>query len=75
MSTNDSPGPALPRFLKITDIVPGMIPVTRSTLWRWIRKGTFPAPHRLVTKPRLWLASEVIAWMLGTWVKPSQVQL
>lgn len=74
MNTHELPGATFPRLLKITDIIPGLVPVTKSTLWRWIRRGTFPAPHRLVAKPKLWLASDVSAWMLGTWVNTSKGQ-
>ncbi len=64
--------PALPRFLRLSEIVPHMIPVTRATLWRWVRKGTFPAPNKFVARPRLWLLSEVVAWMHGTWVNSAK---
>lgn len=64
----------LPRYLKLAEIVPHLIPVDRATLWRWIRRGTFPPPKKLVARPRLWLRSEVAAWMNGTWVNPSKVQ-
>lgn len=37
--------------------------VTRVTVDRWIRAGTFPAPHYLGSR-RAWFTSEVEAWEL-----------
>jgi len=70
---NEDAAPSLPRFLKLSEIVPHLIPVDKATLWRWIRRGTFPPPKKLVARPRLWSRSEVVAWMNGTWVNPSKV--
>ena len=70
---NEVVDPALPRYLKLSEIVPHLIPVGKATLWRWIQRGTFPAPKKLVARPRLWLRSEVVAWMNGTWSNPSKV--
>ena len=38
--------PPEPEFLRIREVL-RMLGVSRSTLWRWIRIGDFPAPVRL----------------------------
>lgn len=38
-----------------------------STINRWVRAGTFPAPHYLGVR-RCWLESEVTAW-LESWAE------
>jgi len=32
-------------------------------LWRWVRNGTFPQPHRLSNKVTAWLIADVRAWI------------
>lgn len=44
------------------------------TLWRWIKKGTFPEPERR-TGPaqcgnRLWRLGTFRQWLRGEWVSP-----
>ena len=54
-----------PAFLRTKDITE-LLGVTRTTIWRWRREGTFPEPHRIgpatVGWPRAviedWLASQ-----------------
>jgi prophage regulatory protein len=38
-------------------LVPGYLPVARSTLWRWVRNGTCPQPVRL--------GPNTVAWRVG----------
>jgi len=33
------------------------------TLWRMIRRGTFPKPVHITTKAVAWRRSEVLAWL------------
>ena len=61
----------IPRFLKLSQIIPGLIPVSKSTLLRWVRRGAFPSPIKLSTRLRVWLEADVLAWMRGTWVPSS----
>lgn len=35
--------------------------VTRTTLWRWVKAGRFPAPH-FVGEHRRWFLGDVEAW-------------
>ncbi len=43
----------------------GLLPVSRATLWRWIRDGKFPQPFKLGENCTVWDASEVDAWLVS----------
>jgi len=37
--------------------------LSRTTIWRMVRKGEFPVPRRLSTNAIGWIASDVEAWI------------
>lgn len=37
--------------------------VSRSTIWRWVKSGDFPAPIQLGPRAVAWPASEIADWM------------
>lgn len=41
----------------------GLLPVSRATLWRWIKDGKFPQPFKLGENCTCWDASEIDAWL------------
>jgi predicted DNA-binding transcriptional regulator AlpA len=41
----------------------GLLPVSRATLWRWIKDGKFPQPFKLGENTTCWDAGEVDAWL------------
>lgn len=51
------------QLLKIGDLKK-LIPVNRSTLWRWQRAGLFPAPVKLVGGRSIaWRGADILAWL------------
>lgn len=50
------------RYLRLHQVIE-LIPVSKSTIWRWIRAGSFPRPAKVVAKIRLWSCQDVRAWM------------
>lgn len=36
------------------------LPISRSTLWRWVRSGRFPQPVKLSPGVTVWRAEEVL---------------
>jgi prophage regulatory protein len=44
---------------------PGVLPVSRATLWRMVRRGSFPAPVRLAQRVTAWRVEEVRRWLAG----------
>lgn len=50
--------------LRISDIAStptktGLLPVSKATIWRWVKTGTFPAPFKLGAGVTGWYAVEV----------------
>jgi len=39
------------------------IPVSASTIWRWCKAGTFPAPKKLSENITVWKAEQIQYWI------------
>jgi prophage regulatory protein len=50
------------RFIRAAEVL-NMIGVSRTTLWRMVRSGVFPAPIRITSRNRGYLLQDVEAWM------------
>jgi prophage regulatory protein len=59
------------RYLRLHQVIE-LVPVSRSTIWRWIRAEAFPRPAKAVSKVRLWSRNEVLAWMAADQEKDSK---
>jgi len=53
----------LPRFLRLAQLVPDVVPVSPATIWRWSKDGRFPAPIKLADRVTAWKLEEVLAWL------------
>ena len=51
------------RFLSEKKILVGIVPWSRTTLWRKVRAGDFPPPRALSENRKGWLESEVLSWV------------
>jgi prophage regulatory protein len=51
------------RYVRLAQLVPDLIPVSRTTIWRWVRANKFPAPIKLTRGVTVWLWAEVNAWL------------
>lgn len=40
-----------------------IVPVSRSTIWRWVKDGEMPPPVRLASQRVLWRESDIVKWM------------
>jgi prophage regulatory protein len=58
---------SFPRLLRLSQIIPTLIDVSKSTIMRWIKKGAFPPPLKNAPRTKLWSESEVRAWMEDRW--------
>jgi predicted DNA-binding transcriptional regulator AlpA len=56
----DNP-PRIARLIRIDDVVQFWFPVSRSTIWRWIRKGCFPRPVHLPGRGSAWRVEDLQA--------------
>lgn len=50
-------------YIRLENLVPHIIPIAKSTLWRMCKDGRFPKPVKLSTKITAWLAGDVRAWL------------
>jgi predicted DNA-binding transcriptional regulator AlpA len=49
------------RLLRIKDIVPGILPVSKSHFWQGVKDGRYPAPVKLGPRTTCWRESEIMA--------------
>jgi predicted DNA-binding transcriptional regulator AlpA len=49
-------------FLRQSQIIPKIVPISSPTLWRWIRDGKFPKPVKLSSRMVGWRCEDVKAW-------------
>lgn len=65
ISKNLPPLGALPKdgFVRQSQLVPHIIPISPATLWRWVKAGTFPAPVKLSAMITAWKVADVREWL------------
>lgn len=52
------------RVIRISELAstpskPGLLPVSPTTVWRWVREGRLPAPFKLGKNVTVWDADEI----------------
>jgi prophage regulatory protein len=52
------------RLLRIRQVLE-IVPVSRSTIWQWVRDQKFPAPVRLGDRVTVWRETEVLRHIEG----------
>lgn len=50
-------------FVRLSQLVPSIIPFSAATLWRRVKAKQFPAPVKLSAGVTAWRVEEVRAWM------------
>ena len=53
---------ARPHFLRISEVI-HRVGVSRPTIYRWMREGTFPKQIAIGANSVVWLESDVTKWM------------
>jgi prophage regulatory protein len=56
------PPPSLQRLLREPEVL-RLIPFSRTTLWRQVRRGLFPRPLKLSSGVSAWSANEIATWI------------
>jgi prophage regulatory protein len=41
----------------------GVLPVSRTTIWRWVRENKFPQPIRLSSGISVWRLDDIYRWI------------
>jgi predicted DNA-binding transcriptional regulator AlpA len=49
-------------LIRLSDLLPAVIPVSRATLWRRVADGTFPRPVKLSNRVSAWRVCDVRRW-------------
>lgn len=47
------------RMLRIKQVLE-LIPVSKSTLWQWVKEGKFPVPTKLSSRCTVWLEEDIL---------------
>lgn len=78
MSPNPTPNPAqlaclkmksspqslaLTGFIRQSQLIPTIVPVSAATLWRWVKTGQFVAPVKLGKNITAWKCEDVRNWL------------
>ena len=50
-------------FLRLRQLIPAILPISASTLWRMVKRGDFPAPTKLSTRVTAWRSEDVRRWV------------
>lgn len=50
-------------FIRKSQLIPHLLPISNTTLWKWCKEGKFPAPVQLSTRLSVWRAEDVRAWL------------
>ena len=43
--------------------IPGLVPISASTLWQWVREGKFPKPVKIGPRTTAWRVEDVRAYL------------
>ena len=49
-----------------------IVPVHRTTWWRWVKQGIAPKPVAIGPRAKAWKLSELQRWQRGEWVVTPQ---
>ncbi|WP_426269270.1 helix-turn-helix transcriptional regulator [Dyella kyungheensis] len=50
-------------YIRLAQLVPGVVPVCKSTIWNWVKEGKFPKPVKLSGQVTVWRVESVREWM------------
>lgn len=53
-------------FIRKSQLIPYILPVGNTTLWRWCKEGKFPAPVQLSRRLTVWRVEDVRKWLNET---------
>jgi prophage regulatory protein len=57
-------------YLRQSQLIPGILPFSSATLWRMVKKGTFPVPVKISPRCTAWRSEDVAAWMQARDTQP-----
>mgnify|MGYP003387649128 CR=1 FL=1 len=65
LSENTQTKSGLPEtgYVRQSQLIPGIVPVSSATLWRMVKTGDFPEPIKLTKRCTAWKVEDIRAWM------------
>lgn len=51
-------------YIRQAGLIPGILPISQATLWRWVSKGEFPKPVKLSSRVTAWRVADVSKWLM-----------
>lgn len=58
------------KFIRVNELCERLGGISRTTLWRWERRGLIPRKRQLGPNTVGWLESEIEAWFTATAAQP-----
>jgi predicted DNA-binding transcriptional regulator AlpA len=52
-------------YIRQSQLIPSVVPVSPATLWRKCKAGQFPKPVKLSERVTAWRVGEVRAWLIA----------
>ena len=55
------------RYLRQDQLIgpKGIFPISKSTLWAWVKQGKFPSPLKLGARITVWDSRHIEAWLMS----------
>lgn len=50
-------------YIRQAGLIPGVLPISSATLWRWIANGQFPRPIKLSPRVTAWRVHDIEVWL------------
>ncbi len=50
-------------YVRQSQLIPTIVPVSSATLWRMVKAGDFPQPIKLTKRCTAWKVEDIRAWM------------
>jgi prophage regulatory protein len=50
-------------YVRQSQLIPAILPLSAATLWRKVKDGSFPAPVKLSQRVTAWRVEDIRAWM------------
>jgi prophage regulatory protein len=50
-------------YIRQALLIPGILPISPATLWRWVAMGKFPKPVKFGARVTAWRVEDVARWL------------
>lgn len=50
-------------YIRQALLIPGILPISSATLWRWVSTGKFPKPIKISPRITAWRVEDIAKWL------------